>query len=528
MRRRKFLGVLGGATSHGHRAAAFVLPRMICATLLALGLSGRAGAQLFEGRALPPDEILTILHMAGLDPVGQPKRSGTNYVIRAIEGGDRDVQVVIDANSGDILSKTPAGTASQIPPASHRTRSRGSRDAGAPIVDEDNSPSSFFRPLSSGAVPPPRSGNATRSLPRGGPMQADRDGDGLDLSKLNIIVDEPGRAGVSQPQERLPLPAGPTVSPNLSPKPVDRTAAVPPKPEPLPKLRPDPHIEAVPLPSPSPAESKRQPASLPMPPVPPRTKPSANTDESDRDGVLPPPPAHLPQRVGPAVSPNLLPKPVDRTAAVPPRPEPLPKLRPDAPIEAVPLPPPAESKRQPPSLPMPPSPPRSSNATRQLPGRGTMQPNADGDASAPAKPSANTDEPHRDGALPPPPERLPRRAAPAVSPSLLPKPVDRTAAVPPKPEPLPKPQGNAPIEATPLPSPQPPLVSTRRPVSAPMPLTPLSLSNAAPPPRSGTSSPNKSGHASAPSMPKVIMADPDPDDIPPAPENASSTLHSPH
>jgi hypothetical protein len=88
MRRRKFLGVLGGATSHGHRAAAFVLPRMICATLLALGLSGRAGAQLFEGRALPPDEILTILHMAGLDPVGQPKRSGTNYVIRAIEGGE--------------------------------------------------------------------------------------------------------------------------------------------------------------------------------------------------------------------------------------------------------------------------------------------------------------------------------------------------------------------------------------------------------------------------------------------------------
>src|SRR3954452_24675357 len=90
----------------------------------------------------------------------------------------------------------------------------------------------FFRPLSPGAVPPPRSGNATRWLPRGGPMQPDRDGDGLDLSKLNIIVDEPGRAGVSQPQERLPLPAGPTVSPNLSPKPVDRTAAVPPKPEP--------------------------------------------------------------------------------------------------------------------------------------------------------------------------------------------------------------------------------------------------------------------------------------------------------
>src|SRR3954468_15078434 len=179
MRRRKFLGVLGGATSHGHRAAAFVLPRMICATLLALGLSGRAGAQLFEGRALPPDEILTILHMAGLDPIGQPKRSGANYVIRAIEGNDREVQVVIDANSGDILSKTSVSTASRIPPS-----------------------------------------NATRPHSRGGPMQPERDRDGLDLSKRNIIVDEPGRDGALPPRR---------AAPTVSPKPVDRTAAVPPK-----------------------------------------------------------------------------------------------------------------------------------------------------------------------------------------------------------------------------------------------------------------------------------------------------------
>jgi hypothetical protein len=247
-------------------------------------------------------------------------------------------------------------------------------------------------------------------------MQPDKDGNASAPSFLNIIVDEPGRSGVSPSRERSPQRAAPTVSP----KPVDRTAAVPPKPEPLPKPRPDANTEAVPLPSSAPAESKRQPASLPMPPIP----------------------------------------------------------------------------------------PRSSNATRSLPRGGTTQPNESGVASAPSKPNVNTDEPDRDGVLP----RPPRRAAPAVSP----KPVDRTAAVPPKPEPLPRPRRDANIEAVPPSSPSPPAVSTHRPVSAPMLLTPSALSNAAPPPRGGTTQPNRSGNASAPSAPNVIMADPDP--IPPPPE----------
>jgi hypothetical protein len=214
---------------------------------------------------------------------------------------------------------------------------------------------------------------------------------------------------------------------------------------------------------------------------------------------------------------------VNRTAAVAPKPEPLPKPRPDANIEAVSLPSPlpAESKRQPASIPMPPIPPRSGNVARPHPRGGPMQPGEDGNASAPSKPNVNTDEPGGDGVLPRP-ERLPRRAAPTVSSP----PADRTAAVPPKPEPLPKPRPDANIEAGPLPSPSPPVVSTRRPVSAPMLLTPPTLSNAAPQPRGGTTQPNKSGNASAPSAPSVIMADPD--DILPAPENASgNALHSP-
>ena len=525
MRRRKFLGVLGGAAFMGRlrELGLFVKPRTIHASLAVLALSLPAAGQVFEARALPPDEILTILYTAGLDPIGQPALSGTNYVIRARDGDDREVDVVIGANSGDILSKTPVTTASRIPPASNRTRSRGGSDAGPLIVDEDDSPSSrFYRSLSPGPVlrPPSRSSNAPPSLPRGGPMQPDKNGDASTPSYLNIIVDEPGGHGVLPPPERVPQRAAPTVSPKLSPKPVDRTAAVPPEPEPLPKPRPDAHIEAVPLPSPSPAASKRQPASLPLPPIPPRSskaapphpregsvqpgkdgdasapsKPNVGTDEPDRDGVLPPP-ERVPRRAAPAVSPTLPPKPTERTAAAPPKPEPLPKPRLDANIEAAPppSPSPAESKPQSASLPMPPIPPRSSKATQ--PRGGATQPGEDGDASAPPK--------------------------------LSPKPVDRTAAVPPRPEPLPKPRPDANIEAMPLPSPSPPIVSSRRPVSAPMLLTPPSLSNAAPPPR-GTTQPNKSVNASAPSALNVIMADPDPDDMPPAPESASgNALHRPH
>src|SRR5947207_13108278 len=108
MRRRKFLGVLGGTAAwpiavQAQRSAKppttglfvagtpswegiFVKPRIIYAALAVLALAVPAVAQVFEARALPPDEILTILYMAGLDPIGQPARSATNYVTRAIDG----------------------------------------------------------------------------------------------------------------------------------------------------------------------------------------------------------------------------------------------------------------------------------------------------------------------------------------------------------------------------------------------------------------------------------------------------------
>ena len=66
--------------------------------------------------ALPPHEILTILRSTGLDPLGQPVRRGPNYVLRAIDDTDREVSVVVNARSGDVLSVTPVQTASRMPP----------------------------------------------------------------------------------------------------------------------------------------------------------------------------------------------------------------------------------------------------------------------------------------------------------------------------------------------------------------------------------------------------------------------------
>ena len=102
----------------------FVKRRMIYAALAVLALSAPAAAQGyepgyepgFEPGGLPPHEILTILRSTGFDPLGQPVRRGPNYVLRAIDDNDREVRVVVNARSGDILSVTPVEIASRMPP----------------------------------------------------------------------------------------------------------------------------------------------------------------------------------------------------------------------------------------------------------------------------------------------------------------------------------------------------------------------------------------------------------------------------
>ncbi len=113
------------------------------------------------------------------------------------------------------------------------------------------------------------------------------------------------------------------------------------------------------------------------------------------------------------------------------------------------------------------APPRSSNAMPPPNNRAMRPANDDDDivtASPPSNPRVIMADPDRTGLLPPPPERFPQRAAPAVQPK--PKPVQRAAAAPPKQAPLPKPKPAATnVEAPPPAAP----ATVAPPSSAPVP-----------------------------------------------------------
>ncbi len=94
---------------------------MIYTALAVLALSTPAAAQSYQPGArpagvMPPYEILTMVRSTGFDPIGQPVRRGPNYVLRAVDDTDREVNLVINARTGDILSVTPIQTASRMLP----------------------------------------------------------------------------------------------------------------------------------------------------------------------------------------------------------------------------------------------------------------------------------------------------------------------------------------------------------------------------------------------------------------------------
>jgi hypothetical protein len=57
--------------------------------------------------AFPPYEIMTIVRSTGLDPLSRPVLRGSAYFLRALDGYDREVRVVVDAQRGQILSVQP-------------------------------------------------------------------------------------------------------------------------------------------------------------------------------------------------------------------------------------------------------------------------------------------------------------------------------------------------------------------------------------------------------------------------------------
>jgi hypothetical protein len=61
--------------------------------------------------AQPAHDIVTRANEMGLDPIGQPQRRGPYYVLQAQDRRGRDVRVVADAQSGDIVSVAPVRVA---------------------------------------------------------------------------------------------------------------------------------------------------------------------------------------------------------------------------------------------------------------------------------------------------------------------------------------------------------------------------------------------------------------------------------
>lgn len=238
---------------------------------------------------LPPYEILTIVRSTGLDPLGQPFRRGPNYVLRAIDDGDREVRVLVSARTGDIVSVTPLAVASRTAP--------GGLTMGP------------YEPMPpDGYIPPERPGAY-----RGGPPTVYED---------------------DEPEPYAPRPPA-----SVRGSPPSGVSAMPP-----PVIRATPSQGAyVPPPSGSRVVTR---APIRGAELPPPSEPNViASTEPDIDGMLPPPPERFPQR---AASPSAAkPKPVKRAAASVPKQAPLPRPRPGNSVEASPPTPLTNTEKKP-------------------------------------------------------------------------------------------------------------------------------------------------------------------------------------
>lgn len=297
--------------------------RWIVAALSVLAFSAPAAAadplrlaQAVEAGLLPPHEIITIVRSTRLDPIGRPVLRGPNYVVRALDEGDREMRVIVSARRGEVLRIVPVHTASRMPPPGggyatepYERMERYERAAPAPryvapegyrygarppVVDDDDDdlPYEQQAPRPPGNVP----GNFSGASARPGTAP-------------------PPRTGYADPPPVIrstPPASGPGVA---------RGTDLPP-----------PSSGALPPPSGARTSTTANPPRAATP-----TQQSASRDvytpEPDRGGgMLPPPPERFPQRVAPAPE---KPKPVKREAAsAAPKAAPLPKPKPATPASA--------------------------------------------------------------------------------------------------------------------------------------------------------------------------------------------------
>jgi hypothetical protein len=187
-------------------------------------------------------------------------RRGPNYVLRAIDDNDREVNLVINARSGDIVSVTPIQTASRMPPASgvawapmsgccraiFRPADGQLQPAGTLMMTTTRRREATVTVAPRPPSAMPETAAAFRAMPRRLRV-ADQ------YSRMMMRPSLPSRSArperdhgrsdrsgfLPPPPERFPQRVAPAAPPK--PKPVTRAAAAPPKPAPLPKPKPGRH-----------------------------------------------------------------------------------------------------------------------------------------------------------------------------------------------------------------------------------------------------------------------------------------------
>jgi hypothetical protein len=249
------------------------------ATLSTFGWGAAAepmGGPPFAG-AMPPFEVMNIVRASGFRPLGPPIWRGRIYVVRAIERHGEDVRILVDSNSGRIVSVVPAGPPPGYSPAS--AYGPGPRDdpEAAYGRPETYRPGRYASgPYESGPYQsgPYQSGPYQSGPYQSGPYQSGSYASGPDQS--GPYQPGPSRYGATGPQtaERSPYP--PPTEPSSAPKsmaPISRSAAVTPPRTPLPRPRPAESAVA------SPADVKTpEPASQTSP------LPQAGTGGTSQDG----------------------------------------------------------------------------------------------------------------------------------------------------------------------------------------------------------------------------------------------------
>jgi len=187
-----------------------------------------ANAQMMAADILPPHEIATIVRSMGLNPLERPHWRGGRYVMAATDRSGREVRVVVDAYSGQVIRVRPLDVGYYDGPRGYGVRPDP------------------YDPRYAAPPPPPR------PIPGGDPGYAPHPQPGYEDDD-QLYDDRTGSLGPTAPSQQRKITA-PKV--NTSPS-ARSTAIAPPK-----------SVDTPPLPRPKPGATQSASNKPAPPPVP--------------------------------------------------------------------------------------------------------------------------------------------------------------------------------------------------------------------------------------------------------------------